>query len=150
MKTFIIGRIPTTPDVNMLCGKFDNLNEGDVVKYGEIESVIGAKRGSGRFQSVTTAWRKKLDRDSNIVLLAVPGVGFKVADPSDRVDLSSRKVKSGTRSIVKGATIASSTDRSRLTEEQRRVCDHISMAATSIQLAVRIAPKPVELPASMA
>lgn len=144
------GRIPTTPDVNNLCAKYPDLKEGQVIAYGDIEAVVGAKKGTGRFTSILVAWRRKLERDSNLILVSIPKVGLKVANPSDRVDLSSRKVKSGTKAIIKGATIASGTDRSRLTQEQRRVCDHISKAATSIQLATRIAPKPLEVPPSMA
>ena len=147
-KTFF-GRIPTTPDVNNLCAKYPDLKEGQVVRYEDIEAIIGAKKADNRFVSVVVAWRKKLERESNLIFVTMPKVGFKVAAPHERVDLSSRKVKSGTKAIIKGATIASSTDRSRLTQEQRRVCDHISKAATSIQLATRIAPKPLEVPASM-
>ena len=126
--------IPTSLDVEKLMTRFGVPDPGDVLPYGEIEHEIKQERGSYRWGSVISAWRKKLEREYNIILEAVPNKGYKALDGAGRVDLAGRTYKGGLRRVTRAATVAVKTDRSTLTDEQKRVVDHIQDAGAKLRM----------------
>ncbi len=134
MTTNIVNGIPTAPDVQALIDEFPSIAEGDFIPYGDIEEIIKVEHGSGRFISVTTAWRKKLFQEQNLLLKAVPGEGYQVLDPAGRVDFSGKKFVSGLRFVKRAGTVAGMTERSFLTTEQTKTLDHIVNTAAMIKL----------------
>jgi hypothetical protein len=138
--------VPTGPDVDRLIAKFGTPEEGTVVTYPEIAEVLGVERGSCRWGSVVTAWKKKLKRESNIVLRAVTNVGFECLDPHKRVDHVGSKYKGGLRAIKKAADIAITTRPEPLTQREQRARDHVIMAGAAIQLAAATEAKKITYP----
>ena len=138
------GGVPTAPDVKRLIDEIGVPSEGDVVKYSVISKVIGTDRKAYRWGTVVSAWKKRLYKEHNLVLIAEENVGFRVCDPSERIDVSRRKVRSGFRAVRIGSDVAGKTDRWRLSVDEKKQQDRLSMIAAQITLAQRTQPK--ELP----
>jgi hypothetical protein len=106
---------------------FGKLKEGDTITKEEISGVIQEPAGGSRWRTVVSAWRRKLYRESNILLVAVPTVGYEVAPPMRRVDHGCSKWKHSMRAMAKSADVLARTDRARLTAEAARASDHVVM-----------------------
>jgi hypothetical protein len=117
--------VPTAPDVDKLVSVFGDLPEGRVIQWAEIEQATGLFRGTNRFGTVVDAWRKRIERDSNIILGAVAGTGLKVLDRRERCELGGAKLKSGLRSTRRGGAVVAKTDRTGLPAEVVRAADHV-------------------------
>lgn len=102
MANLYLGGIPTAPDVKRLHDEFGVPNPGDEFTHQTIEFILGLKRNSSRYRTVTSAWRKELLTDKNIDLAAVPGEGYRCLDQSERVEANVKIQKQGIRRTGKG------------------------------------------------
>lgn len=64
MSRLFRGGVPTGPDVEKLMAL--GVSPGDRVLYDDVERLLGLKRASNRWHSVTIAWRKRLFREQHI------------------------------------------------------------------------------------
>lgn len=142
----IVNGIPTAPDVKKLTDKFNSLAVGDFISYKNIEQTIGALHGTGRWATVVTAWRKQLFRELNIILIPEPGKGFKVANPEERVHLSSSRFTSGMRKVKFSKTVAATTPAEELTPELARARTHLIAVGAALELAARTQAKELAYP----
>lgn len=133
--------VPTEPDVKALMQHYENVREGDIITHEDVSEILGQPVNSNRYLTVVGAFRRRLDRERNILLVAVPKVGYRVADPDLRVNVAGGKHKSGLRAIRRGGEIASRTERKRLSPEAARAADHLSKTASAILLAAATAAK---------
>lgn len=124
MITFNKG-IPTEIDVNALISAFGVPAIGQIITHKRIEAVVCVDHNECRYKTVVAAWRRKLEREHNIIFRAVPGNGYEVLDSRGRVDLCGKKYKSGLRSVRRSSSIAMRTERGTLTPEETAVLDHI-------------------------
>jgi len=65
--------LPTGPDVQNLIDTLGMPNEGDHIPYADVEAVLGLTRKSDphRWASVTGAWKRRVEREANVILKAV-------------------------------------------------------------------------------
>lgn len=120
LETKFMRGVPTDLDVRRLEERFGIPEEDVIITWDEIEQELAVPKNSFRFKSVLTAWRKKLEREHNIIMIAVPKQGIKAANPDDRLTYASKKMKSGKKFIVRASTIATLTDEKRLTEAGKK------------------------------
>jgi len=113
---------PTAPDVDRLAAW--DYTEGRVIQHAEIEEAIGAPRGTGRYQTVVDAWKRRMLRDRNIDLRSVPGEGYRVLPPGDRVTHGADLRHQAVRRARFGQRVLRGTDTARLTASERAVWDH--------------------------
>jgi hypothetical protein len=134
------GGLPTEVDVRALWERFGVPVEGQAIPYADVEAVCKSKHGTHRHQTVTTAWRRRLFREHNVLLVAGQGM-YTACDPTRRVEFGATKLRTGARAFRRAHVVVSSTDLGRLSPEQRKQADHILMTtATAIQSA-RIAAR---------
>jgi hypothetical protein len=138
--------IPTAPDVKRLRDSFPELKQGDMVPYETISRLINVAHRTSRWVSVVLAWRRELYRDSNLILRAVANTGFEVLDDSERVHFAGAKYKQGLKRVIRAADIASKTERSTLSKEELKACDHLVSVGASIRLAAATAAKQLRYP----
>lgn len=145
--TVFFAGLPTDIDIRALTEAFGVPEEGDSISYDEIANTIKVPVGSNRYHTVVGQWRKRLQREHNIYMKAGDG-RYEVLDPAGRVDLGASKLRTGARMFRKAHVVVESTDRKRLTPQQRARADHIQMTtATAIQSARLASKKPTaELP----
>ena len=138
--------IPTDVDVRKLEERFGVPAPGDMIGYDDITDTLKVGRDQNRWRSVVVAWRKKLDREHNILLKAVSNEGFRAMDGHARVDFSGRTYKGGLRRIVKAATIAARTDSAGLTPGELKTRDFIQNAGAVIRGAAATAARQLTYP----
>lgn len=138
--TFAHG-IPTEPDVARLMEAFKVPAAGTVIQHPAIENLIGQKRKSYRYKSVTDAWRKKLYKDHNCIMGAIPTVGYKSLEPDERAEFIGSKYKTGIRHVKRSQNVAIRTDLTGMTPESRRSVIHVKNTAAALILADATAAK---------
>jgi hypothetical protein len=138
--------ITTEPEVNDLIEKIGVPKPGDQISYIQVSEIIKVKRGTGRWHSIVGAWRKRLDNDHNILFKAISNEGFLVLDNAGRVTLGADKFKGGLRRIGRASSIVTRTDRTGLTEEEKRVADHIQRTGATLRLTAQTAARELKYP----
>jgi len=134
---FSVG-MPTDVDVRRLVDQFGTPGIMTLIPYADLEGCLKMRRDQLRFRTVTAAWRKKLEREHNLMTVAVPNEGFRVLDNPGRVDSVSRLYKHGLRRIMKSGERALRTPDNGLTAEQRRARDFVGSTAGTIKLQAAI------------
>lgn len=148
-KTTVVGPPhPTAPDVDRLAAMA--YVEGATITHAEIEEAIGEWRGSKRYQTVVGAWKRRMLRERNIVLAAVPGVGYEVLLPGQRVTAGASLREQAVRRARLGQRILRGTDTARLTPEERAVWDHEAKVGAAVIAVGRTSMRQVEASAKLA
>jgi hypothetical protein len=121
---FSVG-MSTAVDVTRLVEHFGSLEVGTLVPYAKVEEVLRVPRAQDRFRTVTNAWRKKLEREQNLILECAPNQGFRVLTNVERVGHSARYFKQGIKRTSIAGRRAASTSRAGLAVEDVRTLDHV-------------------------
>jgi hypothetical protein len=82
------GGMSTDPEVKRLREQYPAamLQPGFTIHYDDISTIIGVEYGQTRWDTVVDAWRRKIEKEDNVVLLPERGLRrFRVASPEDRV-----------------------------------------------------------------
>jgi hypothetical protein len=145
------GGLPTNIDVRKLREAFGSLREGDEITHEMIEEVIGFKRDSSRYRTVTLAWRTALLKEDGIELGAVTGIGFRYLNASERIASSLRGFQSGTRKQMRSVrkAVQVRTDDPTLIKRQdlmRRFGAAIAAEATSMMKEIEPPKSQSQLP----
>ena len=142
MKQFPFGKgVPTTIDVNILREKIGLPEIGQLIPYAKIEELIDVTRDNARFKSITDAWRRKLYRENNLWLEAIPNKGFSCIDPKGRIERGAKFHRSGIKRIYRSAILAQRTETTTLDPGQLRTRDFLVTTGASLQLAAATAAK---------
>jgi hypothetical protein len=144
IKGIFQGGVPTGSDVERLLREIGTPAPGDVIPYDQIARILGVERKSSRWGSVTDAWRRRLDREFNLLLEAVPNGGFRVLTNSGRVNHASSRYKRGLRQVAKAAVVAARTDRKGLTQEEKAAADHLEKVGATIRTHAATAAREID------
>ncbi len=136
------GGVPTAPDVAKIMNAIGVPAEGDTIEWVRLESITGCTRDSSRYASIVHAWRRKLWTENNLLLIAVAGVGLKVANPAERIEAASKKAKHGKKAIMVASVIADRTDANRLTSPQKETRAMLADVPARLRLLAEMAYKP--------
>jgi hypothetical protein len=137
--------VPTEPDVKALSDQWPALQDGDEIKHEEIEGVLAIKRNTCRYKTVVGAWRKRLEKSSNIILKAIPTVGYVVADPEQRVNLAVSSFCGGARRFRRAGSVASTTDTSKLPVEVQKQAAHVQSVSGMVQVQLAVQAKKLKM-----
>lgn len=135
------GGIPTEPEVNELIEQIGIPAVGDKITYKRITEIIGVERNTGRWASVITAWRKRLDRQHNILLQAVANEGYEVLSNSGRVNYGGKLYNEGLRRVERAVKVVTRTDRAGLNDEEKKTADHIQRTGATVRLSALTAAR---------
>lgn len=131
-KTIYFGGVPTGPDVNKLVDKYpiEKLILGYKMPYSEISEVIEQPIRSSRFRSVTEAWRKKMEKDYNIIIRCDSFESqFYVLTEGNKVDFGGEKLRCAVNAARRTSSILSRVVLNKLTEEEKKNYDFFSARA---------------------
>ena len=134
------GGLPTGPDVLAIrraLSKKEN-TPGELILYEDIERILGDKRGSPRFITVTTQWRRAVERDSGFVVGCERNLGFRILDASGKLQLAKDKMRMGVRCIKRSVVVSSQIDRQSLTEVEIQQLDRLERRQAGIMAAAQI------------
>lgn len=119
------GGIPTEPDVNKLAEVFktQEMVPGKQILYSEVCDIIKQKPGSSRWRSVTDAWRKKIEKDGNVIMSCDSfKQAFCVLSEGGKVEFSGKKLRSAVTFAKRSFIVSGMIDVKQLSEEDR--CKH--------------------------
>lgn len=131
-----LGGVPTKPDVDRLRQVFGVPEVGNLIRYDAIEDAIGCKRQSDRFKTVVWAWRRAMKSEHRVIMAADPGKGLVRLDDDGKAELACAMDTRGFRQVRRAFGVAQITDRSRLSDDNRRALDHLDRRNASIRLAL--------------
>ena len=142
------GGIPTDIDVRALREAFpeSGLKVGQLIPYAAVEAIVKTPKDSCRFKTITGRWRRLVERDSEIILGAEKGQGFRVLDNSEKLELSCQKLRSGVKSTRRSFHVAGYVERKALTAEEAKRYDQMTSRAASIMAAAQLRGRGTELP----
>jgi hypothetical protein len=150
------GGLPTDPEVRKLRERFPDMEslKGMTITHEEIEVTINLRRDHDRYHTVTTAWRKRVAKDTGIIIRGdwpeTIGIGFRVLSDSEMLRFSVDRRKRGGRMIRSSHIALANIDDSKLTDEERRLRQHglhaVKMIHTAIIEARRFIPEPPKPP----
>jgi len=148
MTKVYFGGVPTDGDVRNLMDHFGQPKPGDEIPHEEVEAVLHSTREASRYRTVTTAWRKKMLREHNVDLSALPGVGFRCLTDAERVAAGVSGVQSGLRkqlhSVVRADRVQTDDEALRAKQDVLRR-DGIALRAEATKAMRQIdPPKPAE------
>jgi len=129
--------IPTAPDVDAILEKYRLTCPGDGVRHDQIESLLNIKRNTHRYRSIITAVKRRLERERNLILAAMPGIGFTVLDNNERVDAGSNKMHMAGRAARRAVVLANGATRTELDAEHQAKADHMVVVSATILGALR-------------
>lgn len=137
------GGIPVEPSVIAIRERYPDamLKEGMEISYPELAKIIGSESGTSRFKTVTTAWRRKVEMDSGIIIGCIPGIAFKVLPPAERFECSMTKTRQRIKSVKRGMTLRATVKRVDIPEADRARYDHLDRIQKQILAAASVAAK---------
>lgn len=116
------GGVPTDPEIRTLREAYPekDMQPGTVIPYADVEALIGVERGENRWLSITTRWRKMVERETGRVVLGVePGVGFRVLDAVQKIDLGFSKMAAAVRNSRRAYVLTSRVEVAGLPSEEK-------------------------------
>lgn len=135
------GGIPTGPDVNRLLAEYpiEKLTEGTLIDYECVAKIISNPVRSTRWISVTTAWRKRIENDFNVILSCDPNKkAFVVLTNGEKVELSRQKLRESAKKAKRSMIISARVDLPKLTAEERKAYDFNTAKAAAIMASAQL------------
>lgn len=143
------GGVPTEPDVKKLLERFDveDMIPGHEIKYSEVSEVIGQPKEASRWRTVTTAWRRRLEKDRNIFIGCNPEKKcFYVLSEGGKVGLSGSKLRSATVAAKRSFEVSNCVDTKKLSDDERRKHEFYSMKSGVMIAAGQLRSKKMIMP----
>jgi len=116
------GGIPTEPDVNKLREQYpeSSMDLGAVIPYGDVARVIGCRKDSSRFKTVTNRWRRLVERETGTIVIGTErGVGFKILDNQQKLNVSSSLLDQSVRRSRRAYQVTGRINLRQLSDEDR-------------------------------
>jgi hypothetical protein len=139
--TVFFGGIPTEPDVKKLINTFDvrKMTPGCTIEYSEVAEVIEQKKDSSRWRTVTSSWRKRLEKDHGIFLdCDSVKQAFCVLSEGGKVGLSGRKLRSAVSAARRSYIISGQVDVKQLNEDEKRNHEFYTMRSGNVIASVQL------------
>lgn len=146
MGSLVLGGMPTDIDVERLRQELGVPRPGDTVPYKKIEDVLHLPRTANRWKSVVGAWRRRLYRENNVMMKAMPNEGYRVLDNHGRVDHGMRTYKGGLRRVYGASVEAVRIERAGLDASEVRTLDHIASVGAQLRLTAITAARQLRYP----
>lgn len=142
----VYGRgIPTAIDTDKLYKALGTPIPGTMITFEEFENILELDKNSSRFHTVLNAWRNRLKRENNLIFRSIRNVGLEACNSHTRVEIAARMHGSAIKQIVASSDIVSSTNTENLTDQEKKVCEHIRRMGAHINNAYLTSSKYLNL-----
>lgn len=117
--------IPTKIEVDKLTEVYGVPNEGDCISFKDAAAAVGLSPDGNRFRTVFRTWRRMLFRQHNMLSVGTGDGRIRFANPTERIDYATRKVKQGRKAIGLAIFVAHGTDAKRLNADNAKVREQL-------------------------
>ena len=141
--------VPTEPDVKKLLDAYnvEDMIPGFKMDYAEVSRIIGSNKEASRWRTVTTAWRRRLEKDRNIFIGCNPEKKcFYVLSEGGKVELSGSKLRSATVAAKRSFEVSNCVDTKKLSDDERRKHEFYSMKSGVMIAAGQLSSKKMIMP----
>ncbi len=146
MLTNVMNGKPTGPQVQKLFDHVKQTTPNDIIKHETIELLFGEKRGTHRYRTLISTSKRRILRELHLDLRAVPGVGYEHPEGWTQIRQGVARIRTGTKSIVRGVQVAAVVSDERLPEPKHRAArDFIVNKARYLAEIAKTEKKSVEL-----
>lgn len=144
------GGVPTAPDVKKLRDSFDSrmVVGGQTVTHEEIETVIDSKRGTSRYRSVISAWRKEIENFFKRKPVSVRGVGYQFPSGSTMLTGGVREIVGGVKKVAIGAADILAIPSQEMTKAESATAKNATFFAGKVQALFSESKKEIKLPSA--
>jgi hypothetical protein len=145
--TLFFGGLPTDIELAKLKEAYPatELKVGKIIPYAELEQLLGLDWTSNRFRTVTNRWRRVVEADTNIFIHPDPGYGFKILTESEKLDLSTKKIRTASHAARRAFVVNTRIDRKQLTDDEKAMADHVTQTAAKINASAQLKQR-LEMP----
>lgn len=145
LATLINGR-PTRAQADKVFERVKSMADGDTISHGDVEAVMGEKKGTFRYATVLTAARKRIQRELGVHLAAERGVGYRRCTGIEQIRHGVGSIGRGVRNIHKGVTMTAAVTDDRLPDgTHRKQRDFIVQQAQTLAEVARHQKKTMSL-----
>jgi len=125
MRIFNAG-VPYGPDIKRLNEAFPaaQLIPESIIPHEELEAIVRARRGTGRYYGVVNSWTKGLLSEHRIYLRWEQRVGLKVLSAKDTWTDGRKRTRQKIRQTQRASRILTYVNRNELPESERPLFDH--------------------------
>lgn len=142
--------IPWSADILRIIEKYPNLTDDLTIPIKDVESCIQEPHTASRFQGVTSAWRRKMERENNVIIKRTKLVDgtkvFLVLNNKGRVKIGNSGYKSGLKKVVVAGKRMQRTGQDGLSIDELRQRDHVAKMAATIACTASVEAKRIEYP----
>lgn len=140
--------VPRDPDVRKLRETYpeNNLQQGQVIPYKEVEQLLCERKDSNRWKGVTTQWRKVVEEETGVLIGVERGKGFKVLQDVEKLDLCGSKLKTASKMARRSYEVACRIISQKLSEEDKSRLDFYVTKSSKVIAASQIKSKKKLLP----
>jgi hypothetical protein len=137
----IVNGRPTEPQVRKLMDAFGNTPRGSTITYGQIEGVIGERRGSDRWTTLVGKFKERMLSEKGLHLEVRVNTGYEAVPAGDQLRSVKRIWKSAGRRFSKGIKVAEATPDAELNETEKSVKLHSLTFGSQLLQNIRSAAK---------
>jgi hypothetical protein len=129
------GGVPYAVDVARLKESYPvpKLTEGLVITHADLEKIVNAKAGTGRYYGVINSWISQMKNSNGIFIVWQPNVGIKVLDPSEIMSHGETTTRQKIGQVGKALKTFAWVDRKRLDQTGQQRLDHQLRVASAIK-----------------
>ena len=114
----------TNRELELLIQTFGIPVPGTVINYGDISNCIGHSKGTYRWNSIVSAWKKWLKKLHNIYTKAIMNIGIECLDSHKRIAYAGSYHVKGLRNLYESHDCAARTPRTGLNRQEKKHLDH--------------------------
>lgn len=107
--------------MDRIMDRLRTMRRGEVLTHDEISSLSGIRRDSAQYATIRQKIRKHALKHLRFTIVAVQGVGYKIATAGDQANDAMQRANRSSRQLHRGIREVSAAPEDSLTDHQRRV-----------------------------
>ena len=130
------GGLPTDFEIQKIREEYPKtkLVPGFVIRYADIEKILGISWRESRFKTVMNRWRAMMRRESAIyVEPKIPGVSYKILTETEKVDLMKKEKRASEKKNKKTYVIGTHVDTKNLSDETKAEVGFLMMLSAKVK-----------------
>lgn len=122
----------TDNEIRALFEQFGSANKGQIITHDQIEGIVGVRRDSHRYRTITGRFVREMLKSKNLELACQRNEGYRVLTDSERLGKAEKDTGKTHRAMKKIHYRIATIPRGQLTTEESRRADHAQVLVAKI------------------